>query len=158
MIRLALALALVAGSATAQEGRTQQILDDAEELCTAETPEAILDIQAGAITAHDLDGDGEADDTVVDFNFIHCSLRPGLWSGTGGAPIHFVLNEETSKSWQGWGWQVVRHGPHIPSVILLNRHGSVCDDFGAAPCVQAITVSNGAFRTVLDPLSREDGP
>lgn len=151
------------GSAIAQAEdypAAEKILAAAAAECDAEG--GSLEIGPLAIQSTDLDGDngvtstGMPDDVVVNFNDIFCSTIPSLWSGTGGAPVHFVLDGTVSQSWVSFLWEVERMGPDLPAVILISRHGSACDSFGAAPCVQAIVASNGEFLTVRTPDSREE--
>ncbi|WP_373355168.1 hypothetical protein [Pseudoroseicyclus sp. CXY001] len=128
------------------------ILEEAAQRCDTETEGGTLVIEGGAFTEEDLDGSEGGmgpDDLVIDFNHIFCSRAASLWAGTGGAPVHFVLSSGESASWTGWNWGVVRHGPYTPNVILLQRHGIVCDSFGAAPCVTAIVAEDGVFYTPI---------
>lgn len=103
-----------------------------------------------SIVYTDLDGDretgpnGEMDDIVINFNFIGC-VRGNLWAGSGGAPIHFILNGDTAAGWTGGAWELVRFNAWAPVVILLARHGSACDGYGAQSCIQAITVDENSF-------------
>jgi len=43
----------------------------------------------------------------------------------------------------------VRLSAGYPALILIDRHGSLCDGTGVDPCVQADVVSDGAFYTPL---------
>ncbi|GGL53768.1 OmpA family protein [Wenxinia marina] len=156
----AAALAVAAAGARAQgipdgiEGVAAEILQEAAGYCAAETDGGALDIRdPGGVTFTDLDGDGgtgadgSPDDVVIDFNNIYCDRAGSLWHGTGGAPIHLILDGETSESWTAHSWEVERMGPDYPAVVLLARHGSACDGAGAAPCVQAIVAEGGRFWT-----------
>ncbi|QQA43220.1 hypothetical protein [Pelagovum pacificum] len=153
MKHLALLLSLLAAPALAQSERAQMILDEAAETC--ESIEAgALEVRDGAIISADLDGDGMSDDEVVDFEYVSCEWNMAHWHGTGGSPIHFVIDGSWSKSWWGFKWETVDFAGE--RVILLARHGSRCDNFGASPCVQAFVAYDGEFQTVLDPGSAEE--
>jgi hypothetical protein len=137
------------------------IIAAARASCLAETDnDQILHTPELAITYTDLDGDNglndfaEFDDAVIDFNYMTCA-GGNIWAGTGGAPVHFVLDGETSASWTGFGWDVVRFSAYTPALILLGRHGSYCDGYGAQPCVQAIVVDEGKFSYVTEPRPNE---
>ena len=163
---LTLALAPLAGAAqgiddwaflASEAPAAWATLQDAEAYCAKESEGGQLVITEGGIVFTDLDGDngrgpsGEPDDVVVDFNRIGCDRAISLWSGTGGSPVVFVLDGAEAGGWTGFDWEVERFGPDLPAVILLARHGSACDGYGAAPCVQAIVAADGAFWTVAYP-------
>ncbi|MGZ9809350.1 hypothetical protein ACXN5S_02700 [Pseudoroseicyclus sp. H15] len=156
---LCLIAALLPGAALAQDDISwlqqvfpagAEIVADAAEQCDRETDGGELEFQPGSLIEEDLDGDNAGngpDDLVIDFNYIYCSRAASLWGGTGGAPVHFVLDSGATASWQGWGWEVVRQNSYLPAVILLQRHGTHCDSYGAAPCVMAIVADRGQFYT-----------
>jgi len=166
--RLALCLGLLTTSAQAGEyslqeavdayvedaPRVVEILQAAADQCAREASGELILNDYLSITTTDLDGDqerasnGEIDDYVVDFNYIYCSTG-NLWGGSGGAPVHFVVNGTASKSWTGANWKIVRFNDYVPALILLGRHGSACDGYGAQACVQAIAIDNGVFSTVV---------
>lgn len=141
------ALMLLACPAAAQSipdgSSVAQVLATARTECKAADPGApgTLDIQPAAITWTDLDGDGDRDDAVVDFNHVYCSSGP-LWQGTGGAPIHVLTDAAMGGAGQvytGWNWQVIGHGDR--PVFLMSRHGTYCDAGGADACTLAVTFS-----------------
>ncbi|EAR50381.1 hypothetical protein OG2516_16731 [Oceanicola granulosus HTCC2516] len=152
---LPLLLALAAPPAAAQDfaPRVQAILTEAANECAA-LDAGSLEVAPEGVTRVDLDGDGKADDQVVDFEHIFCQWNMSAWHGTGGAPIHFVIDGQTSERWWGFTWDVVDF--HGTRVILLSRHGSTCDDYGAAPCVQAMVAFDGDFQVVRFPMSEEE--
>ncbi len=137
------------------------ILHAAEADCAAFDGTMTIDSHLGIVPA-DLDGDGGQnswgwpDDTVINFNFIECSSGP-VWFNTGGAPIHFVLDGQVAAGWIAHDWQVVRFSDFVPALILIGRHGSVCDGYGAQSCVQAVVVQEGAFLTPVhaEPLGAQ---
>ncbi|WP_226782962.1 hypothetical protein [Oceaniglobus trochenteri] len=160
-MRYAIALCcLLPTMAPAQEEagnpRIDAILDAAAEECRidvtegdpeAPTPELL--VEPGAITWVDLDGEGEKNDAVVDFNYVLCSLNYSLWHGTGGSILHLVVNGARSESWTGGLWRLTEFNG-LP-LMLIGRHGGNCGGYGAQPCVQAISVFEGGFSTVVLP-------
>jgi hypothetical protein len=175
---LALGLSLPPGSAAAQPEITHwtetypavaRIITEARAECRAFGEDAQLIFEPGAITADDLDGDGaraetgDWDDVVVNFNHIFCNRALSFRHGTGGAPVYFLADGQHVAAWTTFGYRVVRLSAGYPAVILIDRHGSLCDGTGVDPCVQAIVVSDGAFYTPLADHrvptgSQRDGP
>lgn len=164
MLRTALCVALLPGLALAQDDtetnpRVTEILDRARAECIADVagdptaPKPDLVLKPGALNWVDLDGEDERNDTIVDFNYIYCSLNYSLWHGSGGSIIHLVVNGETSTSWSGGIWRVVDF--YQSPLVLIGKHGTWCDGYGAQPCVQAISVHEGGFSTVMDGRSLE---
>ncbi|KAA9010554.1 hypothetical protein [Histidinibacterium aquaticum] len=149
---LVASLPFTASPALAQSERTAAILAEAERQCQ-EIDAGGLTVEPGAITQADLDGDGAADDEVVNFAGIFCQWNMSHWHGTGGAPIHFVIDGQRSESWWANSWARVQFDD-MP-VILLSRHGSLCDNYGASPCVQAIVPTENGFQVVEDTRSEE---
>ena len=107
----------------------------------------------------DLDGDGAEDDLVIDMAHAHCRLALTLWAGSGGAPLHFVV-DEVGASWFGANWQLVDVAPPAEEgeapgpplrAILMAQHGSLCDSYGAAPCLRAIVWDGAAFVSLPGP-------
>ncbi len=166
MIRLLAVFAWIPGLAIAATMDTTNpaidaILATAEAECrasvkemdpTAPTPELIL--EPGALTWLDLDGEEERNDAVVDFNHILCSLDYPLWHGSGGSILHLVVNGEKTASWTGGFWRLTEF--YGSPLMLIGRHGTNCDGYGAQPCVQAISVYPEGFSTVRFPQSLEE--
>jgi len=159
MIRIALLLLLVAFSASAQDidenaPAIKEIMDKAAAHCVQNSdptgPKPHLIVEPAAITWTDLDGGEEPNDTVIDFNYILCSMNYSLWHGSGGSYMHFVLNGETSAAWTGGNWRVIEMGGK--PLILFGRHGGYCDSFGARGCVQAVVADEEGFWVVTEPL------
>ncbi len=159
MIRIACAL-LLATPCAAEKGRVGAILPEALAECRADvaqdpaSPVPDLEIGRAAVTWVDLQGDGEANDAVVDFNHVYCGLNYSLWHGTGGSIVHLVLDDAVSQTWSGGAWRITEFGG--APLVLLGRHGSACDGYGAQPCVQAIAATPGGFSTVRFPQAKDE--
>jgi len=165
--RLVLAL-FVPGLAMAQampttNPRIDAILKTAKAECIASVkamdanaPVPELMIEPGALTWLDLDGEEEKNDAVVDFNHILCSQDYALWHGSGGSILHLVINGERSASWTGGYWRVTEF--FGTPLMLIGRHGTACDGYGAQPCVQAISVFDDGFSTIRFPEPMEEPP
>lgn len=148
---LALCAALLATPALAQmpdEDRPEirAALDIARKDCADAVGSDQLAYLTGAITWEDLDGEGEPDDLVLDFNRILCGNGAAVWHGSGGAWFTFVLSSGHSASWSGGLWRMTAFNGS--PVILIGRHGTHCDSYGARGCVQAIIADAEGFSTV----------
>ena len=166
MIRLSVIFACLPGLVLAAVMQTtnptiEAILDTAEAECvasvreidaTAPIPELL--IEPGALTWVDLDGSEEKNDAVMDFNHILCSLNFSLWHGSGGSILRLVVNDDLTASWTGGYWRIVDF--YGTPLMLIGRHGTNCDGYGAQPCVQAIAVFDGGFSVVRFPQSLEE--
>ena len=131
-------------------GAVTAILETAKGSC-ADSDAGSFALSSAAYTASDLDGDGAEDDLVIDFAQGGCARDPAFFWTSGGAPVAFVLDGETSAAFLARSWSVTDL-PEGPRVILLQVHGAVCGSYGTAACVQAVTVSEGAFRSSGAPL------
>lgn len=122
----AIAMAFADSTATcAQEGGTLRLPED------------------DPATAVDLTGDGTADDWIIYEAGAFCGPDLGFLGGSGGNYIHAVVGASLS-SWFGGAWLTqdvifAPEGEALPAqrILLIAVHGSVCDSYGAAPCVIA---------------------
>ena len=145
------ALLALAAPVTAQTlpdiPEVRRIVGTYADRCAAETGGGTLDIEDGAFTEVDLDGDARTADMVVDFNHVFCSRAVSLWSGSGGSPVHLVVGDESGEVFGG-PWQIVDFGNEVPTrVFLIGVHGSQCDGYGAQACVRAVVFDGGIFST-----------
>lgn len=148
MLRLALALTLLAAPAFATDGALPHdqaialafagsVADCATEGGTLRLPED------DPATALDLTGDGTADDWLILEAGAFCGPDLGYLGGSGGNYIHAVVGASLS-SWIGGGWtvqdvQFLAEGAFTEPqrVLLLAVHGIGCNSYGAAPCIIA---------------------
>lgn len=154
MTRIALFLALLANPAAAAQDVDETAapivaaLDEARQTC-ADLGAGDLVMRPGAITWVDLEGDGEKNDAVLDFNRMHCTQMFAPWHGSGGSTVRLVLNGALTRGWSGGLWRMTEFNGQ--PVFLLGRHGTNCDGAGASPCVQAITTDGRRFYAVMHP-------
>lgn len=144
----ALSVVALAPAALATEGalpKDQAItlaFTESTARCAADGGTLILPEEDPA-TAVDLTGDGTADDWIIFEAGAFCGPDLGFLGGSGGNAIHAVVGKSLS-SWFGGSWVIqdvvfAPEGEALPSkrVLLLAVHGSVCDSYGAAPCIIA---------------------
>ena len=118
------------------------VVDEARQACAELDGE--FDMSDMAILSLDLDGDAE-NDAVLDTSAFACSTAASLYSGTGGAPYHLLV-DGTITTVTGHDLTTIElfGGP----VVLVARHGSACNGLGYQRCVEALVWDEGAFRTV----------
>jgi hypothetical protein len=87
-------------------------------------------------------------DWVLNDYAFACSSAASLYCGTGGCESHFLVGD-TVTSLLNQGWDVVTFGRN--RVLLMDVHGSRCDDINPTPCVEALTWDQEAkaWRSVL---------
>ncbi|MCC5983652.1 MAG: hypothetical protein JJU42_04730 [Rhodobacteraceae bacterium] len=101
-----------------------------------------LEIPPDPVTMVDLTGDGVMD-MVVSEAGAFCGPDLGYFGGSGGSRINVVIGAHIQHLHGGaWAVQDVAfeiEGETMPPVrhLLIARHGSACDSFGAAPCLEA---------------------
>lgn len=101
-----------------------------------------LEIPPNPVSMVDLTGDGVAD-MVVSEAGAFCGPDLGYFGGSGGSRINVVIGNHIQHLHGGaWAVQDVAfevEGEAMPPVryLLIARHGSACDSFGAAPCLEA---------------------
>ncbi|MFN4160186.1 MAG: hypothetical protein ACK4GO_17595 [Gemmobacter sp.] len=159
MIRIAL-LALLAATSLQAEPMARAT-EAAEAACRAEG--GTLELAEGAAVAVDLTGDGSADDALVWEYGAFCAPDLGFRGGSGGGMLHVAVGDAVG-SFMAEAWTLIDvpftyeddEGGEMPPpvrVLMLARHGSACDGFGASPCVEAVVWDAGErlFRTVAAP-------
>jgi len=123
-----------------------EILETGRESCTF-FDNGEFSLEEGAITEIDLDGDGAPDKVVMESRF-ECSTAASLYCGTGGCMTHLVVGDQVysrlAKGWKSVEWAG-------DTIILLALHGSECGGTNLRRCYEAITWSEGGFKSVRTP-------
>jgi hypothetical protein len=122
-----------------------------------------MELAEGAAVLADLTGDGSADDAAVWEYGGFCGPDLGFRGGSGGAMLHLAVGDVVTSIHAGsWTVQDVAFavdGEMNPPVrmVLIARHGSYCDSFGASPCVEALVwnANERRFLTVMRPIEDE---
>lgn len=152
-----IALAVVAWAGQAQADPMTIATAAAQADCQADG--GTLELAEGAAVLADLTGDGSADDAAVWEYGGFCGPDLGFRGGSGGATLHLAVGDVVTSIHAGsWTLQDVAFqvdGEVNPPVrmVLIARHGSYCDSFGASPCVEALVWSadERRFLTVMRP-------
>jgi hypothetical protein len=138
-----LLLAVVGASpAAAESPAAREVVEAARSECTKEKGQ--FDASPGSITPIDLSGDGTPDE-IVDATKFACSTAVSLYCGTGGCPITAIVDGKSIELF-GRGWMAMDWAGS--KILLLDVHGSRCGANGTTRCFEAITWSEGAFRSV----------
>lgn len=146
----AIFIALIASAARAdlpQHNSVEDALEAGRANCAA-FENGAFELETGAITEIDLDGDGAAD-TVVEEAKFRCSSAASLYCGTGGCMIHLAVGGQV-YSRLAKGWKAVEWAGDV--IILLALHGSECGGTNLRRCYEAITWSEGGFKSVRTPV------
>ena len=149
LLALVLALALTSFAARADlpsYRSVEEILEAGRENC-ALFENGAFELEDGAITEIDLDGDGAPDKVVEEAKF-RCSSAASLYCGTGGCMIHLAVGDQI-YSRLAKGWKAVEWAGD--AIILLALHGSECGGTNLRRCYEAITWSEGGFKSVRTP-------
>jgi len=115
----------------------------------AEFENGKFDLEWGAVTRTDLDGDLYPD-WVLNESGFSCSSAASLYCGTGGCDTHFLVGSALT-SLRNRGWTVATIGPL--RVLLTHVHGSRCGGINPTPCVlaHAWDAEHKVWRTVAGP-------
>ncbi len=148
MLGPALMLASLAARADLPQYQSVEEILEAGRANCALLENGELSLLDGAITDIDLDGDGTPDKVVEEAKFS-CSSAASLYCGTGGCMIHFVVGDQV-HSRLGKGWKAVEWAGD--TIILLALHGSECGGTNLRRCYEAITWSEGGFKSVGTPV------
>lgn len=140
---LVLALVPVLAGAAERPPAVEAILADGAAAC-AGVEDGTFALAEDAVAHVDLTGDGQPDWVVAERGF-RCSTSAALYCGTGGCMVHFVVGSSVdariAKGWTRIDWPPA-------TVILLELHGTECGGTNLRRCVEAITWSEGAFRSI----------
>lgn len=163
----ALAL-MLAATGLARADAMAAAMASAQTECAAEG--GVLELAEGMAHALDLTGDGTADDALVWELGAFCGPHFGFRGGTGGAALHVAVGE-TAQVFGALGWAVQDiafagveldegEAPRALRVLLLAVHGTACDTYGAAPCVEAVVwnPNERRFLTVMPAWVDEEQP
>ncbi len=154
MIRCLLALLLLAAPAAADP--MALAMEAAGAACAAEG--GTLQVAEGGAQWVDLTGDGVADDALVWEYGAFCAPHFGYRGGSGGAMLHLAVGDVVQSvpagAWLLQDATFTADGEEMPPVrlLLIAQHGTLCDAFGASPCVEALVWDEGArrFNSVAD--------
>lgn len=134
---------------TAQDPAGQNPVDKVIERARGECrgfENGMLTVAEGTVTRVDVTGNGQAD-TVIDARFFRCSSAASLFCGTGGCAISVIADGSTTE-FLAKGWRLIPWAPR--RILLLEVHGSRCGGTNLRSCFQALSWSEGAFRSLSD--------
>lgn len=142
---IAAAIAIVfAGGQPVKDPMLRLALAPSAEECAGRGGTRLV-VQPDLVTEVDLNGDGQPDRIVNEAGTFCGPYEGPMWGGTAGPALSAIIGDQVTRLFNG-SWTVAEAvfvvegegGPPVP-MLLVNAHGSVCDSFGAAPCVVAYT-------------------
>lgn len=118
-----------------------------------------LVVEPDLVTRVDLNGDGESDRIVTEEGaFCGPDLGP-MWGGTAGPALSAIIGDQVTRLFNG-AWTMaettfVADGEALPPLpmLVVNVHGSLCDSYGAAPCLVVYTWDG---ERLVSPLGWDD--
>ena len=123
------------------QDRLDKLFTNAQENC--EDDGGDLELLGNEISKYDFENDGVTDLTILNEHEYKCSSSLSLFQGTAGAVIHLMTDTEY---FYGYARQFkVFTAFKNKQIILLDLHGSSCDEAGYISCIQAITLDAGRF-------------
>ena len=123
------------------QDRLDGLLTDAQESCADDGGD--LKLLGNEVVRYDFENDGVTDLTILNEHEYKCSSSASLYQGTAGAVIHLMTNTDY---FYGYARQFkVFTAFKDKQVILLDLHGSSCNEAGYISCFQAITLNDGLF-------------
>ena len=143
-----LALSVIPATAALAQGLSflpppfQQRIADAAADCAGFG--GILTLRWGFVSRPELSGDGQRD-WAMDERRFECSTTPGLYCGTGGCPVQFLI-DGISSDLLAKQWRVIRFGG--APVVVAYVHGSQCGGTNLNRCVAAQIWENGQWNVV----------
>jgi hypothetical protein len=107
-----------------------------------------LVIEPGAVSRHDLTGNGRAD-YVIDFTYVRCERLGSIFCGTGGCELSIVVALPRGKFREVFRQQVIRYEiePSDGSMrtIRFDLHGVYCGKTGPEPCRERRLINGERF-------------
>jgi hypothetical protein len=135
-------MALWSPPALAATPAATKVIESSRNFCSGE--KGTFTMAPGAVTPIDLSGDGKPDE-IVDASKFNCSTAASLYCGNGGCPVTAIVSGKSTEFF-AQGWKTVDWAGS--KILLLGVHGSRCGALGTTRCFEAVTWSEGSFRTV----------
>ncbi|MGC9419972.1 MAG: hypothetical protein ACP5EN_13475 [Rhodovulum sp.] len=101
--------------------------------------------QGDAVSAVDLDGDGDLD-ALIDESRFGCSSAASMYCGSGGCMLHAVIDDQ-AWAFQAEAWRMIDWNGR--PILLIARDGGWCGGAGAQVCYEAVSWSHGQMLTVM---------
>ncbi len=107
-----------------------------------------LVLEPGAVSRHDLTGNGRAD-YIIDTTYVRCERLGSIFCGTGGCELSIVVALPRGKFREVFRQQVIRHEiePSDGSMrtIRFDLHGTFCGKTGPEPCRERRRITGERF-------------
>lgn len=107
----------------------------------------VLVLEPGAVSRHDLTGNGRAD-FIIDLTHVRCERLGNIFCGTGGCELSIVVALPRGKFREVFRQQVIRYeiepGGSMRT-IRFDLHGTFCGKAGPEPCTQRRLINGERF-------------
>ena len=108
----------------------------------------MLVLEPGAVSRHDLTGNGRAD-YIIDMTYVRCERLGSIFCGTGGCELSIVVALPRGKFREVFRQQVIRYEiePSDGSMrtIRFDLHGTFCGKTGPEPCRERRRINGERF-------------
>lgn len=107
----------------------------------------MLVLEPGAVSRHDLTGNGRAD-YVIDFTHVRCERLGNIYCGTGGCELSIVVALPRGKFREVFRQQVIRYEIEPDTsmkTIRFDLHGTFCGKSGPEPCRERRRINGERF-------------
>ena len=106
-----------------------------------------LVLEPGAVSRHDLTGNGRAD-YIIDMTYVRCERLGSIFCGTGGCELSIVVALPRGKFREVFRQQVIRYEIEPDSsmkTIRFDLHGTFCGKTGPEPCRERRRINGERF-------------
>ena len=106
-----------------------------------------LVLEPGAVSRHDLTGNGRAD-YIIDMTYVRCERLGSIFCGTGGCELSIVVALPRGKFREVFRQQVIRYEIEPDTsmkTIRFDLHGTFCGKTGPEPCRERRRINGERF-------------
>jgi hypothetical protein len=122
------------------------VVETARQTCLKANGHMLV-LEPGAVSRHDLTGNGRAD-FIVDLTHVRCERLGNIFCGTGGCELSIVVALPRGKFREVFRQQVIRYEIEPDAgmrTIRFDLHGTFCGKAGPEPCRQRRRINGERF-------------
>lgn len=133
-------------SNTREAAGAKAVVERARQTCLKANGHMLV-LEPGAVSRHDLTGNGRAD-FIVDLTYVRCERLGNIFCGTGGCELSIVVALPREKFREVFRQQVIRYEIEPDAgmrTIRFDLHGTFCGKAGPEPCRQRRRINGERF-------------